>query len=105
MATKTTLALPDPVGPELRQILRTLKLGKLLDTLPERLTLARQQKMPHQDFMLLALSNEASRRDGQAATLRAQRAHLQPDCQLERWDATAKVTFDFRTSTFVELAA
>jgi DNA replication protein DnaC len=50
--------------------------------------------MPHQDFLLLALSDEASRRDGQAATLRAQRAHLDPDSQLERWDETASVTFD-----------
>jgi DNA replication protein DnaC len=66
----------------------------MLDTLPERFTLARQQKMPHQDFLLLALSDEASRRDGQAATLRAQRAHLQPDCQLERWDETTKAEFD-----------
>jgi len=53
--------------------------------------------MPHQDFLLLAHSDEASRRDGQAATLRAERAHLERDCQLERWNEwneTAKVEFD-----------
>jgi DNA replication protein DnaC len=66
----------------------------MLDTLPERFALARQQKMPHQDFLLLALGDEASRRDGQAAALRAQRAHLDPDSQLERWDETTKVDFD-----------
>jgi DNA replication protein DnaC len=35
-----------------------------------------------------------TRRDGLAATLRAQRAGLDPAAQLEQWDATAKVTFD-----------
>ena len=33
MATTTPPALPDPIGSELRQLLRALKLGKLLDTL------------------------------------------------------------------------
>lgn len=85
---------PDVIAPELRTILKRLKLSKMLDTLPDRLALARAQKMPHQDLMLLVLGDEASRRDGLAATLRAQRAHLDPDMQLERWDDTAKVTFD-----------
>lgn len=84
----------DLISPELHAVLKRLKLSKMLDTLPERLTLARQQKMPHQDFMLLSLSDEASRRDGLAATLRAQRARLDPDMQIERWDETAKVTLD-----------
>jgi DNA replication protein DnaC len=84
----------DPISPELRTVLRRLKLSRMLDTLPERVTLARQQKMPHQDFLLLVLSDEASRRDGLASTLRAQRGHLDPEMQLERWDETAKVTLD-----------
>lgn len=79
---------------ELKTTLRRLKLSRLLDTLPDRLVLARQQKMPHQDFFLLVLNDEASRRDGLAATLRAQRGHLEPDMQMERWDETAKVTYD-----------
>lgn len=84
----------DVVSAELKTVMRRLKLSKLLDTLPERLTLARQQKMPHQDFFLLVLSDEASRRDGLSASLRAQRGRLDPDMQLERWDPTAKVTYD-----------
>ena len=84
----------DLIAPDLKSVLKRLKLSRMLDTLPERLALARQQKMPHQDFLLLALGDEASRRDGQAATQRAQRAHLDPDSQLERWDETASVTFD-----------
>jgi len=84
----------DLVSPDLHTVLRRLKLGRMLDTLPDRLTLARQQKVPHQDFLLLVLSDEASRRDGQAATLRAQKAQLDPALQLEAWDPTAKVRYD-----------
>jgi DNA replication protein DnaC len=86
--------MTDPISPELRTVMRRLKLSKMLDTLPDRLTLARQQKMPHQDLLLLVLCDEASRRDGLASTLRAQRGHLDPDMHLERWDETAKVTLD-----------
>jgi DNA replication protein DnaC len=84
----------DPLSPDLRSVLRRLKLSRMSDTLPERFTLARQQKMPHQDFLLLVLADEASRRDSQSALLRAQRAHLEPTMQLEAWDPTANVTFD-----------
>ena len=86
--------MSDAISPELKTVMRRLKLSKMLDTLPDRLVLARQQKMPHQDLLLLVLSDEASRRDGLAATLRAQRGHLDPEMQLERWDTTASVTFD-----------
>ena len=85
---------PDPISADLKTVLRRLKLSRLLDTLPERLTLARQQKLPPQDFLLLVLADEVSRRDSLAATLRAQRAGLDPAAQLEHWDPTAKVTFD-----------
>jgi DNA replication protein DnaC len=84
----------DVISPDLKAVLRRLKLGRMLDTLPERLTLARQQQMSYQDLLLTALSDEATRRDSQAATLRAQRADLDPMMQLELWDPTAKVTFD-----------
>jgi DNA replication protein DnaC len=84
----------DAIRPDLRTTLRRLKLSRLLDTLPDRLVLARQQKMPHQDFLLLLLSDEISRRDSLAVTLRVQRARLDPAMHLEAWDPTAKVTFD-----------
>ena len=66
----------------------------MLDTLPERLTLARQQKLPHQDLLLQILSDEVARRDSLAVTLRVQKARLDPTMRLEAWDNTAKVTFD-----------
>jgi DNA replication protein DnaC len=85
---------PDAITPDLTAVLRRLKLGRMLDTLPERLTLARQQKMPPQDFLLLALGDEVSRRESQAAILRAHRAKLDPAMQIEAWDDTARVRFD-----------
>jgi DNA replication protein DnaC len=85
---------PDTVVPDLKTVLKRLKLGRMLDTLPERLLLARQQKMAHQDFLTLVLSDEASRRDGLASTVRAQKAHLEPQAQLENWDETARITYD-----------
>jgi DNA replication protein DnaC len=85
---------PDVITPELKSVLRRLKLGRLLDTLPERFTLARQQQLPHQDFLLLVLSDEVARRDSAAVTVRAAQAHLDPTMTLEQWDATAKVTYD-----------
>lgn len=84
----------DVVSAELKSVLRRLKLSGMLATLADRLALARQQKMPHQDFLLMALSDEASRRDSLSASLRAAKARLDPEMQLESWDATAKVTYD-----------
>ncbi len=84
----------DVISPDLKAALKRLKLSPVLDTLPERLTVARQQKMAHQDLLLLVLSDEISRRDGRAAAVRADRGHLDPEMQLERWDETAKVTYD-----------
>jgi DNA replication protein DnaC len=82
------------ISPDLKTILRRLRLSRILDTLPERLTLARQQKLAYQDWLLLVLSDEATRRDSLAVTLRVQKAHEDPAMHLEAWDPTAKVTFD-----------
>ena len=51
------MTLADPVSPDLKRHLRTLKLGQLLATLPDRLALARQNKLPHADFLELLLSD------------------------------------------------
>jgi len=84
----------ETISPDLRTVLRRLKLSRMLDTLPERLTLARQQQMPYQDLLLLVLHDEATRRDSQSAALRADKAQLDPAHQIELWDETAKVAFD-----------
>jgi DNA replication protein DnaC len=82
------------ISNDLRTVLRRLKLGPLATTLAERITLARNQKMSHHDFLVLVLGDEVSRRDGAAASLRASRGHLDPAMQLHAWDETAKVEYD-----------
>lgn len=101
----------DTISTDLKTTLRRLRLSPLLPTLPERLLQAREQKMPHQDFMLLVLADEVSRRDSEAAAQRAHRARLDPAMQLEAWDQSAKVTFDrtllneLATMRFIETRA
>lgn len=84
----------DSISPDLKTVLRRLKLSRVLDTLPERLTLARQQKLPPHDLLLLILSDEVARRDSLGVSLRVQKARLDPTMVLEAWDSTAKVTLD-----------
>lgn len=85
-----TASIPE----ELRAAMKRLKLGPMLDTLPERLTLAKQQKIPYADFLLMVVQDEVSRRDGLAVERRARLAQLDPAARLEAWDTTAKVTLD-----------
>ena len=85
---------PDPISTELRQVLRALRLSPMLDTLPERLSLARSNKMAHQDFLELVLSDEVSRRESVSATNRSKAARLDPAMTLQTWDETAAVTYD-----------
>jgi DNA replication protein DnaC len=84
------------IGPELVAALKRLRLGGLLPTLSERLTLAEKESTPLEDLLLMLLTDEISRRDTTAATRRAEEAGLDPDMVLERWDKTAKVTYDRR---------
>ena len=82
------------VGPDLRVTLKALKLGQMLDTLPDRLALARQQKMAHADFLQLVLADEVSRREAKSASLRARAAGLDPGMRLDTWDESAAVSYD-----------
>ena len=89
-----TAVIRDAVSPDLRTALRALKLGQMLDTLPERLTLARQQKMAHADFLELVLADEVTRREAKSAGLRARAAGLDPRMRLDGWDESAAVRYD-----------
>jgi len=86
--------MPDTISPELRQVLRRLRLSPILETLPERLQLARQQKMPYQDFIELVMADEAARRDRVGSDLRARTARLDMSMRLEAWDESTNVVFD-----------
>src|SRR5437867_8195846 len=89
-------SLTDPLGPDLKATLRALKLGKLTATLPERLTLARQNNMPHAGFLQLVLSDEVARREAGSIALRAKNAGLDPAMRTETWDPTAAIRYDQR---------
>jgi len=82
------------LSPELRAVLRRLKLSPMSETLPERLRLARERALPYQDFLELVLAEECERRNQLAVSQRAQKARLDPALTLESWDDTAKVTLD-----------
>src|SRR6266568_4249756 len=69
------MSAPAPaITPELRSLLRAVKLGQLLPTLPERLTLARAHHLSHAQFLELILSDEVTRRDATSAARRARAA-------------------------------
>jgi DNA replication protein DnaC len=82
------------VSPELKTVLRAAKLGKCLDTLPERLALAKSRQLSHAEFLELVLSDEVTRRETTSASLRSRTAGLEADMCLENWDADTKVSFD-----------
>jgi DNA replication protein DnaC len=82
------------VSAELRDLMRRLRLGQLLHTLPERLALARTQHLPHHDFLEMLLADEVTRRDRQAVDRRAREANLDPTMVLEAWDDSTAVAFD-----------
>jgi hypothetical protein len=44
-------ALAPTVSPELKVLMRKLKLGRLLDTMPERLALAKSHDLSHAEFL------------------------------------------------------
>ncbi len=84
----------DPIGTDLMRTLRTLKLGGLTDTLPERLALARQRKTGHAAFLQLLLADEVTRRESRSAMLRARTAGLDPTMRLDTWDEPDDLTYD-----------
>jgi DNA replication protein DnaC len=82
------------VSSDLKDLMRRLKLGRLLDTLPERLALARQHHLPHHEFLEMLLTDEVTRRDHNAIDRRARDANLDPTMILEAWDDSSSVAFD-----------
>jgi DNA replication protein DnaC len=89
------MTIPAPaIDAELSATLRQLKLGQLAHTLPERLALAKTNKLSHAEFLQIVLADEVTRRDTTSASRRARAAGLDPTMTLQSWDATAKVSFD-----------
>ena len=93
--TRAAPPAPAPgIDPDLRRLMRTLKLGRMLDTLPERLALAKQQSLPHADFLSLVFADEVERRDRTSAGLRARAARLDPAMRLETFSTDSPVRYD-----------
>jgi DNA replication protein DnaC len=91
------MTAPTPtISTELATLLRRLKLGRCIDTLPERLALARSRNLAHAEFLELVLADEVTRRETTSAAVRARAAGLDPDMSFENWDDATKVTYDHR---------
>lgn len=81
-------------GADLLRLLKTLKLGALADTLPERAALARQHKLSHIGFLETLLADEVSRRESRSAALRATKAGLDPSMRFDTWTAHDDLRYD-----------
>ena len=66
----------------------------MTQTLPERLVLARQQKMSHAAFLELILADEIIRRESRSAMLRARAAGLDPAMRLDTFNELDDLTYD-----------
>jgi DNA replication protein DnaC len=81
---------------ELKPLLKRLKLGQMLNTLPERLALARRDQLDHAAFLQILLADEVSRRDERRMELQLQKAGFEDICRLEDFDWTAEIRMDRR---------
>lgn len=81
---------------ELRPLLKRLKLGAMLDTLPERLTLARRDQLDYAAFLQILLADEVSRRDNSNLEIHLRSAGFEEVCRLEDFDWTTAITVDRR---------
>ena len=75
---------------------KRLKLGPLLPTLPERLTLARAQQLDYVAFLTLLLADEVQRRDQQALERDLIQAGFEDRVALDGFDWTSPVQLDRR---------
>ena len=81
---------------DLRPLLKRLKLGAVLDTMPERIALARRDDLDYGDFLHIILADEVARRDHGRLELRARQAGFEQVCRLEDFDWTASIRVDRR---------
>jgi DNA replication protein DnaC len=84
----------EPAGTDLIRLLKTLKLGALADTLPERAALARQHKLSHIGFLEILLADEVTRRESRSTTLRSAKAGLDPSMRFDTWTACEDPRYD-----------
>jgi DNA replication protein DnaC len=90
----TPLPPPPVIDADLRKLMRLLKLGRMLDTLPERMVLAKQQSLPYADFLALVFADEVERRDRTSADLRSRAAKLDRAMRLDTFSSDSPVRYD-----------
>ena len=82
------------IPPELKAVLKRLKLSGILATLPDRGAYARQEKLDYPQFLELVLSDEVERREHKHIANRLGAAGFEEECALERFDWSAKIRLD-----------
>lgn len=90
----TTTRATEPIGTDLTALLKSLKLGALADTLPQRAALARQHQLSHITFLEQLLADEVSRRQTRSAALRSRKAGLDPTMRIDTWHAVDDLHYD-----------
>lgn len=81
---------------ELTPLLKRLKMGTMLATLPERLALARREQLDHAVFLQLLFADEVARRENRRLELQLQKAGFEQVCRLEDFDWSTQITLDRR---------
>jgi DNA replication protein DnaC len=82
------------IQPELKTVLKRLKLSGMLPTLPDRVAYARKEQIDFTQFLELVLSDEVERRDQKHVSNRLSAAGFEEECTLERFDWSAKIRID-----------
>jgi hypothetical protein len=82
--------------PDLLRLLKRLKLGQVAPTLPDRLALARAQKLDYAAFLTLIFADEVQRRDGLALERRLLAAGFEERVTLDDFDWTNPIQVDRR---------
>jgi DNA replication protein DnaC len=81
---------------DLVALLKRLKLGQAIPTLPDRLALARAQQLDYAAFLTLILADEVQRRDARQLERRLIQAGFEDRVSLEDFDWTAAIQLDRR---------
>lgn len=68
----------------------------MLDTLPERIALARREQLDYASLLEVIITDEINRREHQRINLRLRNAGFEETCRLEDFDWTASITLDRR---------
>jgi len=77
---------------ELKPLLKRLRLGYMLNTLPERLALARRDQLDYAAFLQILLADEVTRRNNRNLEIHFHAAGFEEVCRLEDFDWTAEIT-------------